>query len=64
MTIEVNGERVTSAPLRRRWREIRFVVPEDVLVPGENALCLRFSNALPEENGRRVAAHVERIQLP
>ncbi|HXV59453.1 MAG TPA: hypothetical protein VEK15_02080 [Vicinamibacteria bacterium] len=64
MSVAVNGNAVAAATLTHQWREVRFIVPEDQLVHGENALCLGFTNALPEENGRRVAAHVERIQLP
>jgi len=36
---------------------------EHLLVPGENMLCLRFSEALPEQEGAKAAA-VSRIQLP
>lgn len=64
MSVAMNGNPVTAASLNNQWREVRFVVPEEHVVPGENALCLGFTNALPEDNGRRVAAHVERIQLP
>ncbi len=64
MTVAVNDRVVASAQLHAEWRDVRVFVPLDHWVPGENALCLRFSNALPEENGRQVAAHVARIQLP
>ena len=64
VTMTMNGDALTSASLGPAFKEIRFVAPEESLVPGENALCLRFSNGLPEDRGRRVAAHVERIQLP
>ena len=64
VTMAMNGTAITSASLLSTFREIRFVAPVEHLVPGENTLCFQFSNALPEENNRRVAAHVERVQLP
>ena len=64
MTIAANGKIVTSTHLLTRWRNIPFTIPEEFLIPGENALCLRFSNGLPERNGERLAGFVERIQLP
>ena len=64
MTVRMNGHEVTSRSLTVDWSETRFLVPEGRLVPGENALCLGFDNALPEKNNRRVAAFVERVQLP
>ncbi len=64
VSLTMNGNVLTSASLTPRFKEIRFLAPEGSLVAGENALCLQFSNGLPEDKGRRVAAHVERIQLP
>jgi hypothetical protein len=64
MTVAANGSVVTAARLVSQWRQIPLTISEELLVPGENALCLRFSNALPGDQGKRVAAHVERIQLP
>jgi hypothetical protein len=64
VSLAMNGEVLTSATLTTSFREIRFVAPEESLVGGENALCLQFSNGVAEADGRRVAAHVERIQLP
>ena len=64
MTIAVNDRFVSSSPIHQEWGRVSVVIPEDHLVPGENALCFRFSNALPEEKGRRVAAYFEKIQLP
>jgi hypothetical protein len=65
MTVLSNGRVLASAPLPSEWSEVPVVVPEDALVPGENALCLRFHNALSHEGeGQPVAALVERIQLP
>jgi hypothetical protein len=64
LAVSINDYPLTTASLSPEWREVRFEVPQERLLPGENALCLVFSNALPEENGRRLAAQVERIQLP
>jgi len=64
MTVTMNGDVLTSASLTTSFKKIRFVAPEESLVAGENALCLVFANGLPDERGKRVAAHVERIQLP
>ena len=64
MTVAMNGDVLTFANLTTSFKEIRFVAPKESVVAGENALCLQFTNGLPEDRGRRVAAHVERIQLP
>ena len=65
VTFAVNGTEIASAALGTDWRDVPFVIPKERLVPGENTLCLQFSNGLPEdEDGRRVAAEVEKVQLP
>jgi len=67
VTVTLNGETLTSVGLPNEWRDIRFTMPERILVPGENTLCLRFGEALPpadRASAPRVAAHVARIQLP
>ena len=66
LTVALNGEALTTVPLSNQWEDIKFTMPARLLVPGENSLCLRFSDALPpnEQGGERVAAFVERIQLP
>ena len=65
VTFVVNETTLATTKLPLEWRDIAVEVPQDALVPGENAFCLVFSNALPDEgNGKRVAAFVERIQLP
>jgi hypothetical protein len=65
MTIAANGARVGSQALTTEWREVAVVIPKEALVPGENVLCLQFSNGLPaDEDGRRIAAEVEKVQLP
>jgi hypothetical protein len=65
MSVLVNGLELSAAPLPAEWTDVALVVPADALVPGENALCLRFPTSLPDEgDGQPVAALVERIQLP
>lgn len=67
LTVTMNGDVVSRGDLPNQWKDIRFVAPEESLVHGENELCLGFSHALPPEEGtldRRVAAYVEKIQLP
>lgn len=63
MSIDLNGAVLKHAPLDREWGDVTVVLPVHLLVPGENQLCLRFSAALPEQEGLRAAA-VSRIQLP
>jgi hypothetical protein len=44
-------------PVPPEWTEVRFTVPAAALVPGENRMCFRFSQAPPGTHGeRRVAA--------
>jgi hypothetical protein len=63
MSIDLNGAVLKQAPLTREWGDVTVVLPVHLLAPGENQLCLRFSEALPEQEGSRAAA-VSRIQLP
>jgi hypothetical protein len=63
MTVDLNGAVLKQAALDREWTDVRVVLPVHLLVPGENMLCLRFSDALPEQEGAKAAA-VSRIQLP
>jgi len=64
MSVLVNVAVVAESPLGDEWRDVPFTIPASALVPGENRLCLRFSRALPGEEGLRVAAAVSVIQLP
>jgi hypothetical protein len=64
MEITVNDNFVSSERLHQEWGRVLVVLRKGHLVPGENVLCFKFSNALPEEKGRRVAALFEKIQLP
>ena len=44
---------------------VLLMAPEESLVLDENVFCLQFDSGLVEDDsGRRVAAHVERVQLP
>jgi hypothetical protein len=63
MAVDLNGAVLKQAPLTREWADVGVVLPVHLLTPGENLLCLRFSAALPEQEGGRAAA-VSRIQLP
>jgi hypothetical protein len=63
MSIDINGAVLKDAPLGREWSDVTVVLPVHLLAPGENQLCLRFSEALPEQEGLRAAA-ISRIQLP
>ena len=64
MTVLVNSVGVAAAELGREWQEVGFLVPARFLDPGENTLCLRFSQGAPRDEGGRAAAAVSRIQLP
>ncbi len=61
LALAVNERVIGSAPLPIEWSELPFLVPEDDLVRGENAFCLRFTKSLGEPP---VAALVEKVQLP
>jgi hypothetical protein len=64
LALVVNDRDIGSAPLGVDWQEIPFLVPQESLVSGENALCLRFTKGLGGGEGPPVAAMVEKIQLP
>jgi hypothetical protein len=64
LALTVNDQFLGSSPLGIDWQDVRFLVPRESLVPGENAFCLRFTRALSEDGEPPVAALVERIQLP
>jgi hypothetical protein len=64
LALVVNDREIGSAPLGIDWQEIPFLVPEESLLPGENVICLRFAKGLSDGEGPRVAAMVEKIQLP
>jgi hypothetical protein len=60
MTLSANGQRVGGQSLPMDWAEVRFNVPAALLNPGENLLCLAFSQTRRNER----AAAVRLIQLP
>jgi hypothetical protein len=64
MSVFANDTMVTVEPLPPEWGEVRFTIPAQDLVPGENLLCFRFSEVPPGEEGERRVAAVSRIQLP
>jgi hypothetical protein len=64
MTIALNGTALKQAALGREWAEVPVTLPLELLWPGENLLCLHFSEAVPEVDGVRQAAAVSRVQLP
>lgn len=64
MTVLVNERPLGAALLTPDWTDVLIPIPARNLLPGENALCLRFSNALPGPPGGRAAAAISRIQLP
>jgi hypothetical protein len=63
MTIALNGTVLKQAALAVEWTDVPVTLPLERLTPGENLLCLHFSESLSEADGRRAAA-VSRIQLP
>ena len=59
-----NGEKVPAKLLPPEWTDLGFLVPGSMLHPGENLLCLEFSDHLRGAKGSQVAAAVAKIQLP
>jgi hypothetical protein len=64
ISFAVNDRDLGSGELGVDWRDVPFQVPEEALVPGKNAFCLRFTEAIPAPDGSHVGALVEKIQLP
>ena len=67
MGLSMNQGPVTWRPLPGDWTEVRFVIPAAMSSPGENLLCVNFSEHVPSEEGeegKAVSAAVTRIQLP
>jgi hypothetical protein len=64
IALAVNERPVGTSDLRVEWRDIPFLVPEQSLIRGKNAFCLRFTQALSSPDEPPVAALVEKIQLP
>jgi len=63
MTVLANGAPVGAGLLAPEGSRVNVFIPEGRLVPGENRLCLRFSNGVPGGEGR-AAAGVWTVQLP
>lgn len=57
----MNGQPLEPLPVATEWRDLELAVPIHAQVPGENWLCLAFSNAGREPDGPRAA--VARVQL-
>ena len=64
MTVALNGTVLKQTALGDEWADVPVTLPLALLAPGENLLCLHFSEGLPEAEGGRRAAAVSRIQLP
>jgi hypothetical protein len=64
MSVTVNGVAVGAGALGPEGDRVPVFIEARHLVPGENTLCLRFSNALPGGPETRAAAGVWEIQLP
>jgi hypothetical protein len=62
MTVRWNGEALGEAPLTSEWSESAWTAPRETTRPGENRLCLRFTNAAPGEDAD-VAAAVARVSV-
>ena len=64
MSVTVNDVSVGAGALGPEGTRVPVFIEARHLVPGENTLCLRFSNALPGDPETRAAAGVWEIQLP
>jgi hypothetical protein len=67
MGLSMNHGPVLWRPLPADWTEVPFLIPAAMSSPGENLLCVNFSERVPTEEGeegKAVAAAVTRIQLP
>ena len=64
MSVTVNDVSVGAGALGPEGTRVPVFIEARHLVPGENILCLRFSNALPGDPETRAAAGVWEIQLP
>jgi hypothetical protein len=67
MGLSMNHGPVVWRPLPADWTEVPFLIPAAMSSPGENLLCVNFSEHVPTEEGeegKAVAAAVTRIQLP
>jgi hypothetical protein len=60
MTLYANRKPVGMRAVTNEWQDLRFVVPTENLNPGENLLCLGFSQHMSDSR----AAAIKRIKLP
>jgi hypothetical protein len=63
MTLLIGGVERGRVALGPAWSRVRFAVPVDAFVPGENPVCLRFTSALPGEAGPAAAVAEVRLAL-
>lgn len=64
MTVLANQREIGTATLGTEWAEVPVLVPQESLIPGENALCLRFSRRDPATiEGGRVCAAVAWVKV-
>ena len=66
ITLSLNGQDLTEAPLPTEWTEVAFDAPRRFWLPGENTFCVRAAKKRPGDEGTDLsyAAAVVRIQLP
>ena len=65
--LSMNHGVVLWRPLPTDWTEVPYLIPASMSHPGENLLCVNFTEHVAGEEGdeaREVAAAVSRIQLP
>jgi len=67
MGLSMNHGPIVWRPLPADWTEVQYLLPAAMSSPGENLLCVNFSEHVPTEEGeegKAVSAAVTRIQLP
>ena len=57
----INRTLVSSTPLLPGWQGVAFPMPERLLVPGENMVCVSFTQTIPGETS---GAFVSKLVLP
>ena len=63
VTLVLNDAERGRSDLGTEWTALRFAVPAEAFLPGENRLCLRFARGLPGEGEDRPAAAVAEVRL-
>jgi hypothetical protein len=64
MTVVLNGHVLRRSPLGAAWTDVEVLLVKEAQLPGENLLCLEFSEGLAPSEQEGLAASVARIQLP